>query len=173
MHSVLRKLVSGDLRQKGKSEAVVAEVLKKPVLFGALMDGLRESDPALRMRVADAVEKISRTRPDLLQPYKRDFILNIAETEQKEVRWHLAQLLPRLLLTARERAQVFGRLVEWLDDESRIVKTFAMQGLADLAAQDRSYQPRVLAIVRDLMASGIPAVQSRGKKLLPGLRSLK
>ncbi|MCL4512132.1 MAG: hypothetical protein M1470_13915, partial [Bacteroidetes bacterium] len=86
-----------------------------------------------------------------------------------EVRWHLAQILPRLELTKKERQQVFNVLVSFLDDDSRIVKTFAMQGLADIAETDRSYLPHVVKIVEGLMASGIPAIQSRGKKLLPKL----
>ena len=86
---------------------------------------------------------------------------------QKEVRWHLAQIFPRLELTQQKRQQVFNLLVSFLDDDSRIVKTFAMQELADIAEMDRSY--RVIKIVEDLMASGIPAIQNRGKKLLPRL----
>ncbi|MBI3617850.1 MAG: hypothetical protein HY210_06505 [Candidatus Omnitrophica bacterium] len=72
-------------------------------------------------------------------------------------------------LTKKERQQVFDILVSFLDDDSRIVKTFAMQGLADIAEIDRSYLPRVVKIVEGLMASGIPAIQSRGKRLLPKL----
>jgi hypothetical protein len=172
MHPLLRKLRVGDLRQKGRSETVVAAVLRKPALFGALVDGLREENPALRMRAADAIEKISRSRPDLLASRKRDFLASAATTTQKEVRWHLAQMLPRLPLTASERRRVFEQFISWLDDDSRIVKTFAMQGLVDLAVQDGRYRPRVLAIVRKLVTSGFPSVRSRAKMLLPRLRRL-
>jgi hypothetical protein len=123
------------------------------------------------MRASDAIEKITRLHPEFLQPYKSDFINVFARNSQKEIRWHLAQILPRLELTKKERQQVFDILVSFLDDDSRIVKTFAMQGLADIAEMDRSYLPRVVRIVERLMASGIPAIQSRGKKLLPQLTS--
>ena len=52
---------------------------------------------------------------------------------------------------------------------SHIVKTFAMQGLADIAQADHSYLPRAVRIIEGLMATGIPAIQSRGRKLLPKL----
>lgn len=169
MNPVIRKLKEGDLRQKGKSEEVVADVLKKPQLFRDLVAGILDTEPGVRMRASDAIEKITRLRPEFLQPYKSDFINVFARNSQKEIRWHLAQILPRLALTKKERQQVFEILVSFLDDDSRIVKTFAMQGLADIAEMDRSYLPRVVRIVEDLMSSGIPAIQSRGRKLLPRL----
>lgn len=169
MNPVIRKLKDGDLRQKGKSEEVVADVLKHPQLFGDVVAGLLDTEPGVRMRAADAVEKITRRHPELLQPYKQDCLTVFTGIDQKEVRWHLAQILPRLRLTTKERQRVFEILESFLDDDSRIVKTFAMQGLADLAAMDHVYQPRVRQIVEALMASGIPALQSRGKKLLPTL----
>ena len=170
MNAIIRKLAVGDRRQKGASEAVVAQVLREPRQFRRLLAGLRETEPAVRMRVADAVEKISRARPELLWPFKREFIGSFAKIEQKEVRWHLAQIFPRLPLTPRERARVFEILVGWLADDSRIVKTFAMQGLADIAESDGRYRVRASRIVQRLAAGGIPAVCSRAKKLLPRLR---
>ena len=169
MNSIVRKLRKGDLRQKGKSEEVVTDVLKKPQLFRHVVAGILDTEPGVRMRASDAVEKITRLRPGLLHPYKKDFLDVFAMIDQKEVRWHLAQILPRLELTKKERQQVFDILVSFLDDDSRIVKTFAMQGLADIAEVDNSYLPHVVKIVERLMTSGIPAIQSRGKKLLPQL----
>ena len=169
MNSIVRKLRKGDLRQKGKSEEVVTDVLKKPQLFRHVVAGILDTEPGVRMRASDAVEKITRLRPGLLHPYKKDFLDVFAMIDQKEVRWHLAQILPRLELTKKERQQVFNLFVSFLDDDSRIVKTFAMQGLADIAEVDHSYLPHVVKIVERLMTSGIPAIQSRGKKLLPQL----
>jgi hypothetical protein len=170
MNAIVRKLREGDLRQTGKSSEVVSDVLKKPSLFRYVVAGLSIAEPGVRMRAADAIEKITRLCPELLQPYKKDFLNVHAMIDQKEVRWHLAQILPRVELTKRERQQVFDLFISFLDDDSRIVKTFSMQGPADIAKMDHSYVPRVLKIVEVLMASGIPAVQSRGRKLLPGLR---
>ena len=107
MNSIVRKLKEGDLRQKGKSEEVVADVLKKPQLFRHVVAGIVDAEPGVRMRASDAAEKITRSRPELLQPYKEDFLNVFARIDQKEVRWHLAQILPRLELAKNERQQVF------------------------------------------------------------------
>jgi hypothetical protein len=49
------------------------------------------------------------------------------------------------------------------------VKTFAMQGLADLAAKDAALKAKVLPLLKDLMEIGTPAMRARGRKLLAGL----
>ncbi len=91
------------------------------------------------------------------------------EAERKELRWQLALMVPRLQLTAAECARAAGVLQGWLEDTSSIVKTFAMQGLADLARQDASLQPMVLDTLRTLSRSGTPAMRARGRILLKRL----
>jgi hypothetical protein len=49
---------------------VVAAVGNNPVLFDDLFQGLLTDDPLIRMRAADAVEKITVRHPDYIQPYK-------------------------------------------------------------------------------------------------------
>ena len=102
---VLRKLGGGDRRSIGRVDEVVAHVLAEPELFEALFDGLSVADPLVRMRAADAVEKITAKHADWLKPYKRRLLGPVAAIEQQEVRWHVAQLLPRLALTAKERSK--------------------------------------------------------------------
>jgi hypothetical protein len=51
------------------------------------------------MRAADAVEKVTRQRPDLLQPWKKPILEQLSVLPEKELRWHIAQLIPRLTLT--------------------------------------------------------------------------
>ena len=53
------------------------------------------------MRAADAAEKITVTRPELLKPHKLELLGLLDEAEQIELRWHLALMAPRLALTVR------------------------------------------------------------------------
>jgi len=121
------------------------------------------------MRASDAVEKITRDHPEWLKPYKKLFLNTIASISQKEVRWHTAQILPRLNLTKKEREMVYELMQSYLKDGSSIVKTFAMQALTDIAIQDNSYVGKVRKQVTRLMKEGTPAMKSRGKKLLAAL----
>lgn len=169
MTGILQKLGGGDRRSIGRSEEVVAEILEDPSLFSDLFEGMLHDDPIVRMRAADAVEKITASHPEYLRPYKRRLLNEVADIPQQEVRWHVAQLLPRLELDATERKAIYAILLSYLEDDSRIVKTFSMQALADLAELDASYRPSVIAVLEEQTASGSPAMQSRGQKLLKKL----
>jgi hypothetical protein len=166
MHPLLQMLRGGDRRSIGKSGKVVEKVLADPKLFGAVFDGMLDGDPLIRMRCADAVEKITARLPGLLQPYRRKLFRKVAPIDQQEVRWHVAQLLPRLKLNRPGRRAAMEILLEYLEDDSRIVKTFAMQALADLARQDEEFRPGIVRTIARLTRTGSPAMRSRGRKLL-------
>jgi len=166
MNRIEKLLSIGDLRTAGKSEEVVIQVSSNPKLFGDVVNAILVDDPGTRMRASDAVEKITRDHPEWLKPYKRQFLNKIASIKQKEVRWHTAQILPRLNLTKKEREKVYDLMQVYLEDESSIVKTFAMQALTDIAIQDSGYINKVQTLVKQLMKEGTPAMKSRGKKLL-------
>jgi hypothetical protein len=166
MGQIATLLAAGDRRTKGKSETVVKQVLAEPGKFGEVMEAMLAADPGTRMRAADAAEKISRVHPEWLRRYKPLLLKQVARIDQQEVRWHAAQMLPRLNLTRAERKKVFALLLTYLDHPSRIVRTFAMQALADIARQDGSYTVVVRGLLKRLTKQGSPAMQARGRKLI-------
>jgi HEAT repeat protein len=167
--SIARLLSGGDRRSIGRSNEVVALVKRNPARFSELVLVMQHADPLVRMRAADAAEKITLRRPKYLQPHKRVLLRTIARDPQMEVRWHVAQMLPRLKLSKRERAEAVTILRGYLKDESRIVKTFAMQALADFALHDPALRTSALRTIRRLMKTRSPAMQSRGRRLLKEL----
>ncbi|MGD2271485.1 MAG: hypothetical protein PVI06_13870 [Desulfobacterales bacterium] len=171
MVHILKKLQGGDRRSIGRVRDVVREVLEEPALFQTIFNAMLADDDVVRMRAADAVEKITAIHPHYLQPYKNKLIKQIAAIHQKEVRWHVAQILPRLALNRREHDRVVEILFGYLDDTSKIVKTFALQALADLAGDDERLRLRVIAVLEEMVPTGSPAVKSRGEKLLNRLKA--
>jgi hypothetical protein len=169
MPALLQRLSGGDRRSIGCSNEVVEEVLCDRRLLSDLFCGLLESDPLVRMRAADAIEKIGARRPELLQPFKATLLRLAAESEQAEVRWHIAQMLPRLELTPPEQAGAIRILIGDLTDRSSIVKTCAMQALAEFAERDESLRPQIGALLEELVQTGTSAMKSRGKRLLKEL----
>jgi hypothetical protein len=61
----------------------------------------------------------------------------------------------------------------YLEDQSSIVKTCAMHGLAGLTRLDPSLLPEVLDLLRILTRSGTPAMRARGRKLMRRLEAGK
>jgi hypothetical protein len=64
-------------------------------------------------------------------------------------------------------------LSAYLEDRSSIVKTFALQGLADLAEDVPSIRPTVVKILREVTRNGTPAMKARSRKLLPRLERVQ
>jgi hypothetical protein len=73
-------------------------------------------------------------------------------------------------LTPTERELAVAILLEYLEDRSSIVRTFAMQGLAEFAVQDERLRARVIPILEKLTSTGSPAMRARGRKLLKTLQ---
>jgi hypothetical protein len=82
-------------------------------------------------------------------------------------------MVPRIPLTVAECRRVAGILESCLEDRSSIVKTCALQGLADLARQDASLLPEVIDLLRVHSRSGTPAMRARGRMLLKQLESTR
>jgi hypothetical protein len=159
-------LSGGDRRSIGRSDAAVKLVLQQPGRFGELMECLASENPVLRMRAADAAEKVSAKKPRLLDRHKAELLGLLARAEQIELRWHLALMIPRLRLTAPERQRAAEALLGYLEDRSSIVKTFALEGLADLRRSDVALRPDVKQLLLNALRTGTPAMKARARKLL-------
>ena len=170
--NILTLLESGDRRSIGRSDQVAAIVSSDLGLFPDLLAGLWSADPLVRMRAADATEKITRKNRELLHPYKKKLLILLTESQQQELRWHLAVMIPRLMLSAKERRAAITSLNGYLEDRSSIVRTFALQGLADLAHDDPGVRPEVIEILREAARNGTPAMKARSRKLLFRLQRL-
>lgn len=164
--NILALLEGSDRRTIGRADQVAAMVCEDPRLFPKLIAGLWSANQLVRMRAADAAEKVTREHRELLHPHKKELLGLMAESQEQEKRWHLAVMVPRLILNARERRAAISSLNSYLNDRSSIVKTFALQGLTDLAQDEPSLRPEVIEILREAVGNGTPAMKARSRKLL-------
>ena len=169
MHELLKSLSGGDRRSVGESNLVASAVLEDPKLIAVLFQGVEASDPVLRMRCADAIEKVTAKCPDLLVPYKKLILQRLTKIEQKEVRWHVAPMLARLPLTESEETAAVSLLLSYTSDRSSIVKTMSMQALADIALRSHRLLPEITQHIEELSNIGTPAMKARGRRLLQSL----
>ena len=169
--NLLTLLEGGDRRSIGRADQVAVAVSRNRALFKTLMQGWWADDPLVRMRAADATEKVTRKNPDLLPAYKKQLLGLLADAEQQELRWHLAALVPRLPLSRQEHRLAASSLRRYLQDHSSIVKTCALQALADLAKDDSAMRTEVRKLLRQSLRNGTPAMKARSRKLLLRLDS--
>lgn len=159
---------------KGRACEVAEIVAKQPRRLGSLIECLWDEDAGVASRAADALERATGGRkpeldPRRLAPWKEALLGLLPEAAPKRLRWNLALVLPRTMLTVAEARRAAQALNGYLDDSSSIVKTAAMHGLAGLAAHDPSMLPGVLDLLRTLSRSGTPAMRARGRILLKRL----
>jgi hypothetical protein len=169
--SLADMLRGGDRRSIGKANQIAKLVLSEPKRFTELVGCLWDEDPLIRMRAADAAEKVTLKRPELLRLHKRELLGLIAEAEQIELRWHLAAMVPRLELSASERQRAAAALQHYMEDRSSIVKTFAMQAVVDLAGQEPTLRETARRMLERALRTGTPAMKARTRKLLKWLQN--
>jgi hypothetical protein len=130
---------------------------------------LHHPDPVVRIRAADALEKLQHLIPDQISPFQTE-LLNIGQhAEDAEIRWHLAQMLPRIPTAYMKRTRIAELLKHYSFDKSVIVRVSAMQGLADLAKADNTFRLLALRRINSALLFGAPAEKARARKLLRDL----
>lgn len=159
-------LTEGDRRTTGRADEVAAAVVENPHRFAELFKCLTDEDPGVRMRAADATEKVSASRADLVQPFAQRLLSIVAEIDQQEVQWHVAQIIPRLSLTSRQAAGAALTMRRYLvRTQSNIVKAFALTALVALATEHPELSSGLGELLNQYADDPSPAVRKRVAKL--------
>jgi hypothetical protein len=150
----------------GRAFDAAVMVLEKPRLARQLIECLWDEDEGVAGRAADALETVVGEHPQVTQAWKEALVGLLVETRAIKLRWHLTLIVTKLKLTLPECRRAADVFTGWLDDRSSIVKTCAMQGLAELTLQNLSMKDEVLDLLRELTRSGTPAMRARGRHLV-------
>ncbi|RAI37670.1 hypothetical protein, partial [Rhodoplanes roseus] len=138
---------------------------------GELVTLLFDLDRGVRMRAADALEKASAKAPDLLRDHEQRLLGCAEDAADPELKWHLARMLPRLVLEARDRAAALDLLQDWLADPGVIVRVEALSAYAALAGTDPALAEVLRTRLDEALATGRPAEKARARQLLRELAS--
>lgn len=162
MTDVLKLLESRDLRSVEHAESLVRYIGTDATRFNEIFEYMFAPVQTVAMAASDVIERVSGARPELLKPHKRTLLRRLSEIEQKEVRWHVAQILSRVPLTEREALAVAEILKQWLlSDASGIVKVFSLQTIVDLAQRYPAIDPIARACATWGDEHGKPAMRAR------------
>lgn len=153
----------------GRAPEVAALLLKEPRKTARVVECLWDGDVGVANRAADALERASCKRAELLAPWKDALLGRMADATENKLRWNLALRISRVPLTIEEAERAAAVLRTWLDDRGSIVRTSAMHGLAGLTRWNPGILPEVLDMLRILSRSGTPAMRARGRILLKRL----
>ena len=155
---------------RGRVPEIARLIATQPRRAERVIELMWDDDSGIASRAADVLERISHhPSPALiriLDEYKEALLGLLPDARFKKLRWNLAFVIPRLALTLAEARRAEATLYTFLDDRSSIVKTAALQGLADLTRHDPDSLPAVLDLLRIQGRSGTPAMRARSRHLI-------
>jgi HEAT repeat protein len=166
MNEILAWLSGGDLRSDGLADEVSAAVLQKPGLFDDLYAGLSESDDVIRGRTADALEKISRQRPDLIAVHLPEVIDLSRSDRVPMVKMHLAMIFGHLALYEELIDMLLSALFDLLEAESVFARSWAIVSLCIIGRLYPQQSDRIVNRIAQLQADNSIAIRSRAGKAL-------
>lgn len=161
-----RVLSGGDLRSTGASDDAAGALLAGTWTAGDFLRLIEKSAPVVRMRAADALEKATRSSPQLLAGAARRMLALLDSTQPKEVRWHLLQMAPRVRWPARRIPALLVAVEAAFTDTSAIVRASALQALAELSLQSRQFRGPFEARLKQASGSRSPSLRARARRLV-------
>jgi hypothetical protein len=166
MNNFFELLKGGDLRSIGLSNQV-ASLISNQQDFDNLFQYLFHKDRLIAMRAADAIEKVTAKKDQYLHGHKKEILQLCKAYSHKEIKWHLALLVSRLILSKDEPAKIWKLLSSWVIDknESRIVRVNAIQGLFNLLQKHTAFVNDFEGIITNIETENIPSLNARIRKL--------
>ncbi|WP_146072109.1 hypothetical protein [Bryocella elongata] len=170
--SAAGRLAKGPAAGLGAANAIARESLADGAKLNELVEALADARGLVRHRAANALKKMQREDPVVLEPFTKQILDAAAKEQDLRARWNLVEVLGHLPLKGRNRALALELLFEAMRDESAILRANAMQSLADQAILDPKLLPRMLPIVRAALEDPGAAMRARARRLLRSLQRL-
>jgi hypothetical protein len=165
-------LSGGNPRTLQNVDEVVRTVLAAPERIDELIscilngDDKNSDDKIVRMRAGDALEKVGRAEPSLLQPHVSLLLGEMSTIHQPSVQWHVAQMLGQVRLTAPQRRQAVRLLSRNLDESADwIVLNCSLDTMAVLARADPALVDPFRRQLRRHERSSYKSLANRARKL--------
>jgi hypothetical protein len=158
----------GHKNSLGRVNDVIDRVLSDSSRVEELYNAMFNNDAWVRMRAADAFEKICREHPEWIQPYVDRIQSDLSKSEQPSIQWHIAEIYCQVELDERQKAHA----IEWLKkllssvEVDWIVAANSMKALAYFGAKGDISKSDLKSSLKIQLGHKSNAVVKRAKKLL-------
>ena len=160
-------LTGGNPRSLRQAGLVIDAASRRPERLVELVECVFSDDQTVRMRASDALEKVCRSNPGLLQRFMSRLLSDMPRIEQPSVQWHLAQILAEVRLDGRQQAQVISILEHNLDTSGDwVVTNRTLLALAAFARTSPAVRARLVERLHRHQQSRHKSVAARARKLL-------
>lgn len=164
-------MAGGHANSLGRVNEVVEVVLGNERRLNELYDCMFNDDAWVRMRAADALEKICRKQPDWLLLYIDKFANELSTSDQPSIQWHLAQIYREVTLTEEQKHLAIGWLKDLLSSKEIdwIVAANAMDTLVTFTKDGSFSVAKMTSLLEIQQQHKSKSVVRRASKLLEEL----
>jgi hypothetical protein len=160
-------LTGGDPRSLRNADIVVDAASRQPERLEELVQCVFSADDIVRMRASDALEKVCRSHPRLVQRFVPRLLGEMSQIGQASVQWHLAQILAEVPLDEGQQARAITVLEHNLDTSGDwIVTNCTLEALGVFARTSPAVRARLVERLHRCQHSHYKSVAARARKLL-------
>lgn len=158
----------GHANSLGRVNEVIETTLSNKLRLDELYDCMFDNDAWVRMRAADAFEKICRVHPEWLLPYVEKIADELSTSSQPSIQWHLAQIYRQVVLTNEQKHFAIDWLKKLLSSKEVdwIVATNAMDTLATFIKDNSFAVAEMIPLLEIQQQHKSKSVVRRADKLL-------
>ncbi len=160
--------IGGKSNSLGKVNEVIEITLRDPTRLDELYSCMFYDDAWVRMRAADAFEKICRVKPEWIVPYIDKIQDKLVSSTQASIQWHIAQIYKQVPLSSQQEQ----RALDWLSqrvsttDVDWIVAANSMDTLAHFAQKGSFPRKQLITLLHTQKHHASKSVVRRAEKLL-------
>ena len=169
MNPIQMFLASEDRVTTAGAEESTRFLLDNPEAFPMLIDLLDSGPPSQQAKAARVLEMVTKKEPAFIQGRFNWLHSKLRNSPTWEVRHQACRVITRIDDLDSQIPGLSDTLFYLQDDVSKIVRTSAMQALADLSLRYEELMDRVYPLVLKQTEQGSAAQRARGRKLLKSM----
>lgn len=164
-------LTGGHPNSLGNTLEVVEIILNNKGLLDDLIACYRSDDAVVRLRVSNAVKRVTKEKPEWAAVYLDDFLGWISEINQASTKWTLSTLYVLLAayMDTGQRNQAIQIMKKNLHYDDWIVQNTTAEALYHFAVDEPQLAQWLKPELKKMMSSRHKSVAKRSQKLLEKL----
>lgn len=151
-----------------QKSGAITESVQDQQTFDELFGLIFHHERPLVNRAANAVEKITRTRSEFLIPHREQLLSILKSGMSRELKRHIARLVPRIQLEPDDLQEVWGLLTYQAlnPNESKAARSTSLQDLYELANRYQGLTESLRQTLNTLAHDPAVSIQTKATKLI-------
>jgi len=150
----------------GDTDEVADLVLANPNPLPDLLEGLYLEGDLVRARTAHAIERVTRSKPELLSERFPELAQMAVNDRLPTLRRHIAMTLANPSVVKKLAGPITAALFEMFADKSVFVKSWAISSLCIIGRQFPHKRKVILTSLARLQNNPSPAIRTRARKAI-------